>query len=462
MNVRFSFFTIIISVFVLGHSTLFAQNWVPLDKGIDCFYNGGIGSILIDSAADKIYISGAFHDDGNCTTMMGLAQWDGFRWDSIGANGNQGSAVKSPLCKYKDTLYSFGNLYLPPVFRSMKFNGTNWDTLSNGPNEAPMCYAEKNGDLYFGGYFDRCGSDSTFLLGKYDGQQFSGLTPYHGPQGGQVIKSIVFYQDTLYVAGNFSYNLGTTPADFAKYYNGDLQTIHSQFSGTGAGSIIETMVVYRDEIYLGGYFTQQDGYAGNYIMKWNGHAFSEVGGGTNGRVLTMKVYKNKLYVGGYFTQVGDSITSYLAAWDGTDWHPLTQDTFVFSPPMISAIDFYHDSLIIGGAFLSINGDTNLQRIAKYNHAVGQEADTNPETTDFSFYPNPVFDVLHLTLDVSIEQEIIVRIYDIRGRLIRELIHETKQAGIYSLEYNISDLHKGVYLLNMRSGDGATTKRVIKI
>ena len=46
-----------------------------------------------------------------------------------------------------------------------------------------------------------------------------------------------------------------------------------------------TMVVYQNELYIGGGFQKSDGFTGNNIMKWDGHNFYEVGGGTNNTVI---------------------------------------------------------------------------------------------------------------------------------------------------------------------------------
>ena len=384
---------------------------MPLDKGFECFYQtADVHWMYYDSLTDELFATGTFREDAaNCVSMTGCAQWNGLKWDST-QNFYTAGLQKLALTRYNGILMMGGFFYWPPpgYYQLAVWSGSNWDTLFNSPNSLVTCYAEQNGQLYLAGCFDHLGGDSTFLLGTYDGQSFTGCVPYEGSNisFGYRATCLAVYHDTLYMGGDFTSMANPLGAsDFARYTNGILDTVNPEFTGNGAASYIEDMVVYRDELYIGGYFRKQDGFTGDYIMKWDGHQFSEVGGGVNARVNTMAVHDDRLYVGGYFTQAGNSPTSLLAIWDGNSWQTFN-DTFPGNT-IIRDIAFYHDSLIISGNFKWINGDT-VNHIAKYNYALPTSNHGHEDgISTFSVFPNPASTVLTFQFSKPLERTIII-------------------------------------------------------
>ena len=428
-----------------------------MDKGIECFYGADVKKILVDSVNDKLYANGNFNQDGNCVPMRGMAMWDGQHWDSIG-NGTEGIAMKYMMALYNNDLYAYGNFYNNNVDEYFaKWNGVSWDTISKNPNGTIACTVQRDGVLYLGGFFSYLGHDSTFLLGSYDGSQFHALTPAYGYPGGWAIFAMAFFQDTLYVGGNFNTLPYKNLADFAKWDGTDLQVVHPDFANNGALSMIEAMVVYHGELYIGGYFRKINGYTGDYIMKWDGHNFSEVGNGMNERVTTMKVYNDQLYVGGCFTQAGSINSNYIARWDGVNWYSITADSFTGSYPMIRDLNFYRDTLIISGTFKAINGDTNMYRIAKYSHPLVGIQSLFMQN-EFALYPNPTQSTLTLQLSEAIKKNLTIQIKNTLGQTIKTL---QLSPGNKDLEIDVSDLSEGLYFVQYRSGETNVTKKFIK-
>lgn len=145
------------------------------------------------------------------------------------------------------------------------------------------------------------------MLAVYDGNEVKGIAQYCGVQSGSVIHAMEFYNDTLYVGGNFN----TAPCvdafkSFGKW-NGTNTLLPVAPVFTQAPTIIDALAVFQNELYIGGWFLQQDGHAGNFIMKYDGQQFTSVGGGVNERVTALKVYNGELYVGGYFSVVDGTI-----------------------------------------------------------------------------------------------------------------------------------------------------------
>ena len=427
------------------------QNWIPLDKGIGYGW-ADVRRILPDS--NCIYISGAFTEDGNNVPMMGIAKWDGVKWDSVG-DANKFSGIKLGIIKYHDTLITSGIFYDMWNENLVKLNGEIWDTIPNSKGLNVVCYTEKNGILYFGGGFNKCGNDSTFSLGKYDGTNLSGLTPCYKTNSA-MIGCMTFFQDTLYVGGVlYLYPpFFTQPriAGFAKWDGTNLKQVSPEFSINGC--MLETMVVYKNELYIGGDFYKSDGFTGNCIMKWDGHNFSEVGGGTNQRVTCMKVYNDELYVGGWFTEAGGVVSKNIAKWNGSQWTVLNTDDFD-NFYCVRDICIYKDELYVAGFFRKIGNDS-IASIAKYNHPLMSIKENNYDGNSLSFYPNPS-NGNNISVSFPFVKSGDYEVLDVLGALVAK----GKITNTDIIEINLNTLANGCYFVKIKQNDTFFAGKFIK-
>lgn len=79
---------------------------------------------------------------------------------------------------------------------------------------------------------------------------------------------------------------------------------------------------------------------------------------------------------------------------------------------------------------------------------------NDLSTSISIYPNPTKDILKINLINTIDAE--VYLYDIQGRLI---LNKEINKEVSTLD--ISHLHSGVYILNIKTDIGTVSKKIIK-
>lgn len=79
---------------------------------------------------------------------------------------------------------------------------------------------------------------------------------------------------------------------------------------------------------------------------------------------------------------------------------------------------------------------------------------NTLSESIKLYPNPANDVINLSTSNSLSINKL-EIIDINGRKIKSI------KNIINKEINISDLNKGLYLINIYSTDGMVTKKIIK-
>ena len=75
------------------------------------------------------------------------------------------------------------------------------------------------------------------------------------------------------------------------------------------------------------------------------------------------------------------------------------------------------------------------------------------------YPNPFNPVTILMYDVPAEMVVNMGIYDVRGRLVEELVNDMREPGRYELTWNANQHSSGVYIVKMTA---ETTVKVQKI
>jgi hypothetical protein len=78
-----------------------------------------------------------------------------------------------------------------------------------------------------------------------------------------------------------------------------------------------------------------------------------------------------------------------------------------------------------------------------------------------FYPNPAGDIINIRLQVEKAGPVSINLYDNQGNQLATILQKNKEAGTYTLEYNISNLKPGVYFYNITIGDQVIKRRFVK-
>lgn len=76
------------------------------------------------------------------------------------------------------------------------------------------------------------------------------------------------------------------------------------------------------------------------------------------------------------------------------------------------------------------------------------------------YPNPFNPTTNIGFRISDRRFVSLKVYDILGREIAELINEEKPEGNYAVEFNGNKLSSGVYFYRLQAGDFIQTKKMI--
>ena len=79
---------------------------------------------------------------------------------------------------------------------------------------------------------------------------------------------------------------------------------------------------------------------------------------------------------------------------------------------------------------------------------------------FAIHPNPVHEMLFVTISVSEMMPVQLRLYDAKGSIVRQL-QTNLLKGNNELQLNITGLTKGVYILDANWGTNSKTSKVLK-
>jgi trimeric autotransporter adhesin len=252
------------------------------------------------------------------------------------------------------------------------FDGTNWRSIGEITGGTLVIYdfAFLGPDVYVGGVFTQAGDVPAVGLAKWDGSSWSGVGGFSG-----VVFDLTTDGSNLYVGGAFTNAGGILATNIARWDGTNWSAL-----GDGIGYYdnflfpsVNAMVWHDGQLYVGGAFTNAGTTAVSNLARWDGSAWSPVGGGVAGEaslftgvpVSTLQFLGDDLYVGGHFTTVGDSVPALnVARWDGSTWSALGSGlkAAANSAP-VNALAFLGTDLYATGGFTNAGGIT-AKRVAK--------------------------------------------------------------------------------------------------
>ncbi len=111
---------------------------------------------------------------------------------------------------------------------------------------------------------------------------------------------------------------------------------------------------------------------------------------------------------------------------------------------VKAVDF-GDRVSAYSNIVSINAEGN-----------GKLAGISKDAFDYSLqqnYPNPFNPLTKITYALAEDAKVQIKVYDMLGTEIAELVNEAKSAGIYETTFNASELSSGVYVYRITALNG---------
>jgi trimeric autotransporter adhesin len=315
----------------------------------------------------RLYVGGNYSVAGSITANN-IASWDGSTWATLGATvtggGTSGSSpsVRS-LAEFNSRLIvggSFDSVDGTACNHIGDWDGSAWDTQYASIAISPvLAVAESTGAslLTAGG-----GTSSNFA------QYFSTVwTPMRstGPNGNSnaQVNALLDVSGTIYAACGVS----STGYLFSTTWNTGLGGFFNNWTTHGTlNNVANAIAVYDSGLAVGGVFTSTSDGAAARVAKWNGSAYSAIGGGIdNGIVNALAVYGGDLYAGGTFTSVeGGTAAASIARFNGTAWVPVGSGVSG-GVAAVQSLAVYGGSLYAGGNFTTAGG-VSAPNIARWN------------------------------------------------------------------------------------------------
>lgn len=249
-----------------------------------------------------------------------------------------------------------------------------WQGLFNDPGLDGQVFAiVRNGpDLYVGGNFQSAGGVPARCVARFDGERWHplgpGLTVDHWFYKDPVVHALAIYNGELYAGGVFT-RAGNDTVNFIARWDG--QAWHDV--GGGAEDWIASFAVFDGQLIAGGRFIEVGNLGVARIAAWDGARWHRVGSGVYwGDVTAMTVWRKQLYVGGIFSEAGGIYARNVARWDGRHWYSLGSGIRGHIA-YVSAMSVYQDQLLVGGYFDSAGA------VAAEGAAAWDGADWRPVT-----------------------------------------------------------------------------------
>jgi len=284
---------------------------------------------------------------------------------------------------------------------------------------------DQNGNTVIGGVTTISGLP-VFLTLKYDRngiRQWEKI--YDGPGVGDVLKDIVIdkLNNTVIVTGNSQLSGSTTFGVTIKY-------------NTSNGDSI-WVIRYGMPNYISGF--------NSIIVDTSGNSYVTGGSGlfnSTGDVLTIK-----------YNQQGNQIwvITYNGSFNGGDGATLLKS------------DNLNNLYILGKSQSTSQVFDYI--VIKYNQISGINPISNTIPLSFNLeqnYPNPFNPNTKINFSIPKKSLVQLRVYDILGREVTELVNEEVSPGEYSISWDASMYSSGIYIYRIESGNFAATKKMVLI
>lgn len=312
-------------------------------------------------------------------------------WSTEYGQGLTGSYV-ADLQMHDGDLYATGQFTItgvPGGSHIARWDGSAWAAVGDGlQNQYSNAMASFQGDLIVGGYFDTAGNvPGTAKLARWDGSAWHSMDA----QAEIFLSSIWDLEvhddgsgEALYVAGNYVNLNGQTGLDHIARWDGEAYTPVGGTIG-GAVPLIVLDVLSADigdgqHLYAAGRFLSIDDVPANNIARWNGESWEALGAGirrTSGfaQGFHMTVFDDgsgpALFVGGSFNLINNTEpAANVAKWDGSAWTTVGAGFDGAVQELAVYDDGTGEALYAMGNFNN-SGATPTARIAKWNGTAWQ-------------------------------------------------------------------------------------------
>lgn len=341
-------------------------------------------------------------------------------------------------------------------------SGGSWEYLGSSSRVVVNGLDIVDDKLVVTGSFDSIGGIAADNIALWDGVVWQAVDTTVWAGTNSNFSCALEYQGDLHVGGSISDFWSGIDA-VAVWDGTNWDALQGPFYGSQS---VGSMEIFQGDLYVGGAFLENELNAmiGNHLSRWDGYQWKELGGGIGngtGSVRDLLVFEDELYVVGAFSEAGGIPAQYIAKWNGVEWCSFG-DVF---DNVINKIIVHEGELYIGGAFTTINGQP-ISRVAKwvggdYVHECGSLNSIDgvkTEDNELTMYPNPTNSTVTINLPTHNQQkEVRINLYDVHGRLLEV----PTVARAENVELDLSNLPTGMYFGQVVIGEQRTSFKVVR-
>ncbi|MFZ1323518.1 MAG: T9SS type A sorting domain-containing protein [Ignavibacteria bacterium] len=328
-----------------------------------------------------------------------------------------------------------------PLYRTTN-NGANWIQITNiaDPKPKGICgisIINENEAVACGRYFNDARAFKTTDKG------ISWINIFNDTSKARTLIDTYFWNaDTGLIVGGYN---------TSAYYNGVAVVLRTTNGGITWTTVHKTNRIgewcWKICFYtpLKGVISIERGQGFSYYLKTSN-------GGLNWTEMPFRVYDeegigfindNTGWIGGW------TGPTYETTNGGTNWH------LAGWGENVNRFRFFSDTL----------GYAVGDRVYKYSRGtvgINQISSEVPETFKLhQNYPNPFNPNTIINYELQVTSDLVsLKIFDVLGNEVDELVNEKQNAGSYSVEFDGSNLPSGVYFYKLEAGDFIETKRMI--
>ena len=460
----------------LYKSTNFGLNWDSLSYNYGGFAIYSFGSNLLSAIMDSIYFSSnsgvswtkiptVFRSSGLTVmdnnilvpTVRGLYESSnlGVNWSQISPN----KAIVNSLVSSGG--YLFAGLSYDGVYTSSD-NGTNWNktSLENISVSAMTVNGNKifaGTDQYYGVYFTTnngtnwslCPDTYTYAITSMassgnnifaSGQTFILRSTNNGLNWSNISNHGTYY-NTLYITGNNIFE-GTENGLYRSTNNG------SNWSLTSLSGSITALTSIGNSLFASGPSLNNTG--GVSVSTNNGDTWTPTNLINAGFIYSLASSGTTLFA----STLENGI--YKSTNNGLNW-VRKNEGLNHTPPMVS--------LLVNGNYIYAGTIEYSVFRRSINEIVGIQTITGNLPLRYSLkqnYPNPFNPVTKISYDLPNSNFVSLKVFDMNGKEIENLVNENQNAGSYSLTFNAANYPSGVYFYKLVTEGFSETKKMMVI
>jgi trimeric autotransporter adhesin len=364
------------------------QSWSALGAGA----NGTVLALAFMPGSTDLVAGGQFQTIGGQSHPR-IARWNGSSWQGMagGMSETVNALTVLPQAPAGFQLIAGGSFITAgsvTVNRLARWTGSGWAAFGEGASATVNALATGmggpggSGEFYIGGSFTTAGTTGVRRVARWTGSQFARLGD--GMNSSVLALTASPSGDGSFVAGGHFTTAGTAAANrIARFESsGGWSTL-----GAGLDREVRALAILPAgggggggagmyDIIAGGGFQQSGPIAVARIGRWNGQAWSAMGGGMNDEVRALAVLPEyaatsggRLIAAGRFTSTGSGAMNRIARWDpagasGGVWSSVESGLGQSAEALAVLPGGSGALLAVGGAFTSA-GPTSAQRIATW-------------------------------------------------------------------------------------------------